>query len=84
MNFSFVDDFLLATTSEESAMAIIDLHKAQKASALFSSLEPPLDIETPVYNTIVLNSGIIEQGLAAAAMIPGAPSTTRCSAAPTR
>ena len=75
INLSFVDNFLLASTSEEGAKAIIDLHKAQKASALFASLDPPLDIETPVYQTIVFNSAMIEQAMGAAAMLPTAPAT---------
>jgi hypothetical protein len=75
INLSFVDNILLATTSEEGAKAVIDLHKAQKASPLFAAMEPPMDIEKPVYQTIVLNSGIIEQGMAAAAMVPGSTAT---------
>lgn len=76
VNLSFVDDFLLATTSEASAKAIIDLHKAKQASGLFASLDPPLDVDAPVYSALVLNSAMIDQGLAAAAMMPGAPSST--------
>ena len=73
INLSFVDNILLATTSEEGAKAVIDLHKAQKASPLFAAMEPPMDIEKPVYQTIVVNSGMIEQGMAAATMVPGGP-----------
>ena len=75
INLSFVDNILLAGTSEEGVKSVIDLHKAQKASPLFASMEPPMDIEKPVYQTIVFNSGMIEQGLSAAAMIPGATAT---------
>lgn len=70
VNLSFVDNILLASTSEDGVKAVIDLHKAQKASALFSSMEPPLDIEKPVYQTIVLNTGLIEQGMGVASMLP--------------
>jgi hypothetical protein len=75
VNLSFVDNFLLASTSEDGAKAIIDLHKAQKASALFASLEPPLDIEKPVYQTFFFNSAMIEQAMGVAAMLPTAPAT---------
>lgn len=70
VNLSFVDNILLASTSEDSVKAVIDLHKAQKSSALFSSMEPPLDIEKPVYQTIVLNTALIEQGMGVASMLP--------------
>lgn len=70
VNLSFVDNILLASTSEDGVKAVIDLHKAQKTSALFSSMEPPLDIEKPVYQTIVLNTALIEQGMGVASMLP--------------
>jgi len=75
VNLSFVDNFLLASTSEDGAKAIIDLHKAQKASPLFASLEPPLDVEKPVFQTMFFNSAMIEQAMGAAAMLPTAPAT---------
>jgi hypothetical protein len=75
INLSFVDNILLATTSEEGAKAVIDLHKAQTSSPLFAAMEPPMDIEKPVYQTIVVNSAIIEQGMAAAAIVPGGPAS---------
>jgi predicted Zn-dependent protease len=34
-----------------------------------------MDIEKPVYQTIVVNSAIIEQGMAAAAIVPGGPAS---------
>lgn len=75
VNLSFVDDFLLASTSEEGAKAIIDLHKAQKASPLFASMQPPMDIEKPVYQTVVLSSTMVTQGLGLAAMLPNSSAT---------
>lgn len=73
ISLSFVDNFLAAGTTEDGVKAIIDLHKAQKASPLFASMEPPLDIEMPVYNTVVFNSAMIEQALGVAAMLSMAP-----------
>lgn len=65
---SFLDDFALASTSEDGIRAVISRYKAGELSGLFASLDPPFDIEQPRYQATIIQTRIAEKLLGAAAV----------------
>lgn len=56
-----VDNMLVASTSESQLKTIIARHKAGEVSPLFGAMDPPIAIDTPIYQTFVANTALIEQ-----------------------
>ena len=63
LHLSFVDDFILAGTSEEGLKAIIDHHVAKEASGLFAAMEPPFDIDLPRYQALNFSTALLGDAL---------------------
>lgn len=63
LKLAFVEDVLLASTDEAALKGIIDLLQEKKTSALFESLDPPLDPATPRYSALVLKTSLVAQAV---------------------
>lgn len=72
LSMAYVDDFVLVSNSLDEIKRIIDLHKAGEKSALFSSLNPPLDTATPRWSAVMLNTALYTDIIMPLAMLFGA------------